>query len=269
MEGPLLSPNVCPPASPINAVRKGSVGMSNCVVIQHVAPEGPFAIGDALSAAGVNIELCRVFQGDRPPVDSRGLDGLVVMGGPMSAASNEGFPTREAELALITAALSDDVPILGVCLGAQLLAVAGGGAVFPGAVGPEIGWGPVHLNASCRDDLLFTGLPEELSVMHWHGDTFDLPPGAELLISNAQYTNQAFRMAAVAWGVQFHVEVDEAAILGLIQAFAGDVVGLPGGVERIAGMTARGVADLAAARDAVCGRFAELVANRVRKDALV
>jgi GMP synthase-like glutamine amidotransferase len=245
------------------------MGVPNCLVIQHVAPEGPFAIAGALSTAGVDVDICRVFQGDWPPADAKGLDGLVVMGGPMSAASDEGFPTRSGELALIADSLRHGIPVLGVCLGAQLLAVAAGAAVYPGGGGPEIGWGPVNLLPICQDDIVFSELPEELTVMHWHGDTFDLPPGAERLISNAQYVNQAFRLAPTAWGVQFHVEVDEDAVKGFVREFAHDLADLPGGAERIIQMTPTAVAELAASRNAVCGRFAELVANRVRNEALV
>jgi GMP synthase-like glutamine amidotransferase len=240
-----------------------------CLVIQHVAPESPFAIADALRDAGVEIELCRIFAGDQLPSRIEEFDGLVVMGGPMSAASDDGFPTRAAEIELIGSAVQADIPTLGICLGAQLLAAAGGASVYPGARGPEIGWGPVRLDASCRDDPLFGGLPEELMVLHWHGDTYDLPPGSQHLISNATYAQQAFRMADVAWGIQFHLEVDEAAVAGFVAEFAREANEAPGGAAAIHAATPAAVTQLTRVRATVCDRFAELVSARVSKGALV
>jgi GMP synthase-like glutamine amidotransferase len=240
-----------------------------CLVMQHAAPESPFAIADALRDAGIEIELCRVFAGDQLPSRIEAFDGLVVMGGPMSAASDDGFPTRDAEIDLIAGAVRAGIPTLGICLGAQLLAVAGNGSVYPGARGPEIGWGPVRLDAACRDDPLFCGLPEELTVLHWHGDTYDLPPGSQHLISNATYAQQAFRMADVAWGIQFHLEVDEAAVAGFVAEFGREAEAAPGGADAIRAATPAAVARLAQVRATVCDRFAELVSARVSKGALV
>ncbi len=133
--------------------------MPNCLVVQHVAPESAFAVDHALLAAGVTIDTCRIFAGEHIPDGISELDGLVVMGGPMSATSDEGFPTREAEIAILVEALDAGIPTLGVCLGAQLLAAAGGGSVYRDPQGPEIGWAPVHLAPACQDDPLFTELP--------------------------------------------------------------------------------------------------------------
>jgi GMP synthase-like glutamine amidotransferase len=240
-----------------------------CLVVQHVAPESPFAIAQALTEAGVEVEVCRVFAGDRLPHGTDSLDGLVVMGGPMSAASDDGFPSRLAELDLIAKALDAGIPTLGICLGAQLLALAAQASVYPGAAGPEVGWAPVRLDASCRDDPLFAGLPDEITVLHWHADTYDLPPGSQHLISDAIYAQQAFRLADVAWGIQFHLEVDEAAVAGFVEAFGHEAATGPGGAEAILAATPAAVAELAPVRQAVCARFAELVAARVSKGALV
>ena len=117
--------------------------MPTCLVVQHVAPEPAFAFEEALRAAGVDVDTRRAYAGDALPADTAGLDGLLVMGGPMSATSDAGFPSRRAELHLLSDALEAGIPTVGVCLGAQLLAVAGGGSVAPGPHGPEIGWLPV------------------------------------------------------------------------------------------------------------------------------
>jgi GMP synthase-like glutamine amidotransferase len=236
--------------------------MVQCLIIQHVAPESAWTIADALGRAGVGIDTRRVFADDPLPADTTGYDGLVVMGGPMSAARSEGFPTRKVELALITHALTSGVPTLGVCLGAQLVAIAGGACVYTGDEGAEVGWGAVDLTPACRGDRLFRCLPQKLTVLHWHADTFDLPPGAQRLVSNPVYPNQAFRMGEAAWGVQFHLEVTAEAVEGFLTRFADDAAAVPGGPEAIRRATPAAVADLSAPRDLVFDRFAGLVAAR-------
>jgi GMP synthase-like glutamine amidotransferase len=135
---------------------------------------------------------------------------LVVMGGPMSVCDGE--PRLGAEVALLHEALTRGLPVLGVCLGAQLLASACGARVYRGDRGQEVGLGSVRLTVPARDDPLFEGCGENLDVLHWHGDTFDLPRGACHLASSDIYPNQGFRMGC-AYGLQFHLEVDAALLL--------------------------------------------------------
>ncbi|MFJ8309572.1 MULTISPECIES: methyltransferase domain-containing protein [unclassified Streptomyces] len=227
------------------------------VVVQHEPGEGPYAIATALESAGLRMRVCRVWAGDRVPTGLIGVEALVVMGGPMSAYSDQGFPTREAELALVRAALAADVPVLGVCLGAQLLAVAAGGAARPGS-GAQIGWGGISLSPPADADLLFAGLPEQLRVLHWHGDTMDLPDRAVLLASCDRYPVQAFRVNSSAWGLQFHLEVDSAAVDAFAAAFPEEAASAPG----LRHDTPESLAALAPYRDRVLGRFAALVAAR-------
>jgi GMP synthase-like glutamine amidotransferase len=231
-----------------------------CLVIQHLPPEGPYLIAGALENEGIAAELCRVFAGDQPPASLDGYNGLVVMGGPMSAASDDGFPTRPAEIHLLEDALERGVPALGVCLGAQLLAIAAGGKVYPGADGPEIGWAPVSLMVEETErDPLFRDLPSELTVLHWHGDTFDLPPGATHLASNKTYPNQAFRAGPRAWGLQFHLEVDSPAVDAFLDAFGSEAVGCGVPPADIRARTGSAVAELAPARSKLLDRFAALI----------
>jgi len=237
-----------------------ATAMPKCLVVQHVAPESPWAIGDALGRAGVTVDLCRVFAGDDVPVRCDPYAGVVVMGGPMSATSDDGFPSRRAELTLLRDALDGGVPTLGVCLGAQLVALAAEAPVFPGADGPEIGWAPVTLSASCREDALLAGLPDRLPVLHWHGDTFELPTGAHHLASSARYPNQAFRVGDTAWGLQFHLEVTAPAVAAFLGAFAEEAALAPGGADAVRRDTPGCLAALHTARDLVLRRFAALVA---------
>jgi GMP synthase-like glutamine amidotransferase len=237
--------------------------MPNCLVVQHVAPEPAFAIADALVAAGVDVDTRRAFSGDDIPSDSSGFDGVVVMGGPMSATSCEGFPSRDTEVSLLADALRAGIPTLGICLGAQILAIAAGGAVTRNSYGPEIGWAPVHLAPSGADDRLFAGVPPTVTVLHWHGETLEVPPSGQLLMSSKAYPNQAFRIGDVAWGLQFHLEVTEAAVDGFLDAFGAEAAKAPGGANAIRSATPTAVRDLVPLRDLVCSRFANLVVARV------
>jgi GMP synthase-like glutamine amidotransferase len=243
--------------------------MPVCLVVQHVEPEGPFAFGTALERAGGIVERCRVFDGERVPDDAEGLDGLVVMGGPASATSDDAFPSRRSELALLTDALDRRIPVLGVCLGAQLLALAAGGSVRAGAAGAEIGWAPVDLAAASGADPLLAGAEPRPTVLHWHLDTFDLPPGATHLASSARYPNQAFRVGERAWGLQFHLEVDRPAVEGFLAAFGDDARAAGADPDAIWESTDSAIESLAVTRDLVAGRFAGLVVGQRHDPELV
>jgi GMP synthase-like glutamine amidotransferase len=237
------------------------VAMANCLIVQHVGPEPSWAIGAALVRAGIRTDVRRTFAGDPVAPDASGYDGVVVMGGPMSACSDDLFASRQAEVALLRHALGHGLPTLGVCLGAQLLALAAGGAVYPGPDGPEVGWSGVDLLPPCDRDALFAGFPHRLRVLHWHGDTFDLPAGAQRLAHNARYPNQAFRVGEAAWGLQFHLEVTVDAVEGLLGAFPIDAAQAPGGAPAMKEATTAALADLAPWRDLAFDRFAGLVAG--------
>ena len=233
--------------------------LTNCLVIQHVEAEPPWAIGTALARAGIRADVRRLFVGEPLPSDPASYNGVVVMGGPMSACSDAGFATRRAEIALLGHALAGALPTLGVCLGAQLLAYAAGGTVYPGADGPEIGWSMVDLSPARANDTLLAGLPARLNVLHWHGDTFDLPLGAQHLARSDRYANQAFRVGGAAWGLQFHLEVTPKAVDGFLHAFAADATSVPGGPEAIRHAGLAALTALAPWRDLVFDRFAALV----------
>jgi GMP synthase-like glutamine amidotransferase len=234
--------------------------MASCLVIQHVEPEKPYEIADALAHAGVEVVTCETFSGKTPPGLDR-FDGLVVMGGPMSAISDHGFPSRGAEIDLLAEALERRVPTLGVCLGAQLLALAAGAKVTRGTAGPEIGWGTVHLSGAAASDSLLTGLPGDLCVLHWHGDTFSLPPGAVNLATSVTYNQQAFRYGTRAWGLQFHLEVDEEAVEAFLHAFGADTFAASTTPDAIRANTPDAVAGLRPYQSRILDRFAALVAS--------
>jgi GMP synthase-like glutamine amidotransferase len=138
------------------------------------------------------------------PDDIGAIAGLVVMGGPMGV--HDDLPWLAPERALLRAAVEAGHPVLGVCLGAQQLAAALGAKVVAGPA-PECGMGEVHLTPAALSDPVFGAAPTPLPCVHWHRDTFTLPDGAVRLAGNEAYENQAFRVGARAYGLQFHVEV--------------------------------------------------------------
>lgn len=174
------------------------------LVLQHVDCEPPAEYEDVLIERGIGVERVLLADGDDLP-DWRDFAGVIVMGGPMGVHDTGRFAWLEPELALIREAVSAGCPLWGVCLGAQLLASAMGARVWTG-LRPEVGVCQVDLAADAEHDPVFGGLTGPVPALQWHADTFDLPAGAVLLASSAQYPNQAFRVAR-AYGIQFHVEV--------------------------------------------------------------
>ncbi len=224
-------------------------------VVQHVAHEGPGLIADALIDHGRGIEVVRLDRGDPLP-DHRDMAGLVVMGGPMGVHDVGDHPWLVPERALMEAVATDGRPVLGVCLGAQQLAVALGAEVTRGTA-PEIGIGRVELTADGRRDPMlgpeYGGLAATApACVHWHSDTFSLPVGAVHLAATRVTPHQAFRWGATVYGLQFHVEVDRT----LAAAWLPD---LPAGVT----LGDAGLAEVEAVGRRVLRRFVERAVRRV------
>ncbi|MDX9789024.1 MAG: gamma-glutamyl-gamma-aminobutyrate hydrolase family protein [Desulfobacterales bacterium] len=169
---------------------------------QHVPFEGLGSIGPWLSEAGYTITYTHFFKSVELP-DIQQLDLLVVMGGPMSANDESEFPWLVIEKQFIRDAIEKEKPVLGICLGAQLIASTMGSRVYPNTV-KEIGWFPIQ-GVSITKEMIFR-FPLSLKVFHWHGETFDLPPGATLLASSEGCRNQAFQIGNKVIGLQFHLE---------------------------------------------------------------
>lgn len=175
------------------------------LAIQHVPWEGPHRILDA--CGGLAVQTVKPLAG-QPLPEHAAVDGVVVMGGPMNVDEVDRFPALGAEREWLATAMERELPVLGICLGAQLLARALGAEVSPGER-PEIGFAPVEV--SDRDDPVLGGLAPGTEVLHWHGDVFELPRGAVALASSELTERQAFRHGN-AWGVLFHPEADFALV---------------------------------------------------------
>lgn len=179
------------------------------VVLQHVDMEGPAGVAAAAARAGMSVQTVKLFEGAKVPEVSP-TDILVVMGGPMgvSDVGSADFPFLAAEAELLKARIAANAPTLGICLGAQLLAHAAGARVYPNTH-IELGWGFINFHNQETEPAL-AGLGEQQKVLHWHGDTFDLPVGAVHLASTPECKHQAFRLGTRLFGLQFHCEVEPA-----------------------------------------------------------
>lgn len=223
--------------------------MSALHVLQHVAMEGPARVGDVARTMGLAVVIHPLYAGAPVPETIPKGAGLVVMGGSMGVSDigDSRWPFLEPEVRLLGRLLREERPVLGVCLGAQLMAHALGARVYPCHVGEppvrhrEVGWGAVTLVTSAdREPVLAAMNPSEV-VLHWHGDTFDLPAGAVRLASTLACENQMFRFGPRAFALQFHVEVTAADVERWVGEDAAFVLAAngPGGGPRILADTGR------------------------------
>ena len=179
--------------------------MPSCIAIRHVAFEDLDAFGPALEAAGYKVSYKEAPTDDLASRELADCDLLVVLGGPIGAYEDDRYPFLKPELALIEKRLKREAPVLGICLGAQLMARAMGAKVYAAGF-KEIGWAGISLSGHGRESPL-AKIKSGTRVLHWHGDTFDLPSGATHLASTARTPNQAFTVKRHGLALQFHVEV--------------------------------------------------------------
>jgi GMP synthase (glutamine-hydrolysing) len=175
------------------------------LVLRHVAFEDLDGLAAILERRGFAIAYREAGLDDLASIDSLAPDLLVVLGGPIGVYEDDSYPFIRDELRLLERRLAADRPSLGICLGAQLMAKALGARVYPGT-GKEVGWAPLTLTEAGHTSSLTHLAPEKTEVLHWHGDTFDLPEGATRLASTPRYPNQAFAQGK-SLGLQFHIEV--------------------------------------------------------------
>jgi GMP synthase (glutamine-hydrolysing) len=179
----------------------------SAVALRHVAFEDLGLLAPVMAQEGWDVSFCEAAVDDLLHSSIKNADLLVVLGGPIGAYQTDAYPFLKSEIALIEHRLSRDLPTLGICLGGQLMARALGSRVFAGHV-KEIGWGSIELTSEGASSCLNPLQDEDAVVLHWHGDSFDLPNGAQRLASNTQYENQAFAYGRNALALQFHLEAD-------------------------------------------------------------
>lgn len=227
--------------------------MSKAVILQHVPFESPGRIQNVFQDFGIPTEIRHLYRGDPVPAPGEDLRILVVMGGPMGVADIAGgqYPFMADEVALLQQRIMADQPVLGICLGAQLIAHAAGAKVYPNVRAssdsaqpptplPEIGWAPVSFPFPGGTDPIVTGLHDGAMMFHWHFDTFDLPKlpapanapvppapapptGNVLLSSTRTCRNQAFRFKNRIFGFQYHFEMTRSSIEAMLEHGAADV----------------------------------------------
>lgn len=182
--------------------------MKRLLVLQHVQHEILGTLNPLLKRAGFRIRYVNFARHPDAQPKLDGYDGLVVLGGPMGVYDTARFPHLNTELRLIDEAIGRDIPVLGICLGSQLIAKALGARVFKNGH-KEIGWYDISPTADSAEDPLFSEFAPEEKIFQWHGDTFDMPTGAIHLAYSELCMHQAFRYDKTVYGFQFHLEVDE------------------------------------------------------------
>lgn len=179
------------------------------VALRHVPFEHLGLIAESLASRSIDWHYVDLQDNPEGAAEAVAADGLIVMGGPMSANDPDPYLAQEREI--IVRAVESGKPVLGVCLGAQQIARAMGARVYKNSV-KEIGWFPVRWTEPAARDTVFHGLTGPETVFHWHGETFELPAGAEWLAYSAGCRHQAFRLGKKVYGIQFHLEVTPAMI---------------------------------------------------------
>ncbi|MCB1204441.1 MAG: type 1 glutamine amidotransferase [Verrucomicrobiae bacterium] len=188
-------------------------------VLQHAPFEGIGSCADWLKARGAVVTTTRFYESaDLPSLE--GIDLVIAMGGPMSVNDEASLPWLVAEKAFLRAAIDRGIAVLGICLGAQLIASACGARVFRGRH-REIGWFPIEALASGVSSI---PVPENALVLHWHGETFDLPKGAVHLARSTACEHQAFQIGERVLGLQFHPEVTPGSLATMLEYSRDDLV---------------------------------------------
>ena len=177
------------------------------MALRHVAFEDLGLLAPILEREGWDVAFCEAAVDDLHHRSIRDAELLIVLGGPIGVYETNDYPFLNSEIALLEHRLSRDLPTLGICLGSQLMAKALGSRVFKGPV-KEIGWGTLDLTEDGRSSCLKALQDDNAAVLHWHGDTFDLPRQATRMASNQNYENQAFAYGRNALALQFHLEAD-------------------------------------------------------------
>ncbi|MBI3584926.1 MAG: type 1 glutamine amidotransferase [Nitrospinae bacterium] len=207
---------------------------NNVLMLKHISIEGGGTIEDYLVSNKWNIDKRELQDGDSVP-SKLDYDAILILGGPMNVYEEDKYPFLKDEDKLIKEAIKKEIPTLGICLGAQLIAKASGAKVTKNIVRQahqkEIGWYKVNLTDTGKKDSVFKGLGESFDVFQWHGDTFAIPEKGNLLSTAELCTNQALRVGKNIYGLQFHLEVTEDMIYKWIDSYDEELQSLKGVID--------------------------------------
>jgi GMP synthase (glutamine-hydrolysing) len=238
--------------------------MAKVYVLQHHRVENLGTIAEALEGAALAWQYIRVHEGHPVPKEMKGAGGLIVMGGPMAAYQADRYPFLRDEMVLIEQAVSEELPVLGVCLGAQIVAAALGAKVTRNPAGKEIGWYPVTLSDAAQEDRLWRGVAPTITPFHWHGDIFELPAGAVSLASSEKTPCQAFRYGNSVYALQFHIEVTPESVAAMAAEWPRELEKEKISAAEMIGAAAGHVPELDLLSDAIFGRWAGPIQKTLR-----
>jgi GMP synthase (glutamine-hydrolysing) len=238
--------------------------MAKVYVLQHHRVENLGTIAEALEGAALAWQYIRVHEGHPVPREMKGAGGLVVMGGPMAAYQADRYPFLRDEMVLIEQAVTEELPVLGVCLGAQIVAAALGAKVTRNPAGKEIGWYPVTLSDAAVEDRLWRGVAKTITPFHWHGDIFELPAGAVSLASSEKTPCQAFRYGNSVYALQFHIEVTPESVAAMAAEWPRELEKEKISAAEMIGAAAGHVPELELLSDAIFGRWAGPIQKTLR-----
>ena len=196
--------------------------MPNIAVLQHIECETLGMMENIFRKNDIDFSYTKTFNGDKIPHSLADFNALIIMGGPMAVYESDKFPFILDEITLIKNCLRANKPILGICLGSQLLASTLGSNIVPGPV-KEIGWYKIHLDPQSTNDPLFHDLDDSFSAFLWHGDIFKLPSGATKLASSDLTDCQAFKFGTNAYGLLFHLETTQKIALEMVDIFKNEI----------------------------------------------
>jgi len=188
------------------------------LIIKHISIEGPGTIADFFEKRQVPLDIIELGDGESLPRDMNDIDAVIVLGGPMNVYEEDKCPFLKPEDQFLKEVIKEEIPLLGICLGSQLIAKASGAEVKKAPV-KEIGWSMVQMKDEGQFDPLFEGIDDFLAVFQWHHDTFDLPLGAKLLSTSKECPHQAFKLGKNIYGLQFHIEVTKPIIESWIKKY--------------------------------------------------
>lgn len=235
------------------------------LVLRHVPHEHLGTLANSLRAKNIVYDYLNLYECKIPNISVDDLSGLVILGGPMNVYETDRYPFLEREDRLIREAIDKNIPVLGICLGAQLIAKSLGAPVTKNRE-KEIGWYPLRITEEAKRDKLFQYFNTEETVFQWHGDTFQIPKGAIRLAESPLCANQAFRYNSNVYGLQFHIEVTPQMITEWLNVHDNqeEIASLKGKIdpEIIKDQTPKFIGNLNSLADSVFSEFCELIKNQ-------